>query len=56
MEAAELEERQEEARQQQAEREALLSKEDYINAFLDRIEGETLGIAASPICVYYVDT
>ena len=32
-----------EARRAQLEQESLQSKEDYINSFLDRLEGETLG-------------
>ena len=32
-----------EGRRLSIEKESLLSKEDYINSFLDRLEGETLG-------------
>ena len=32
-----------EGRRAQLEQESLQSKEDYINSFLDRLEGETLG-------------
>ena len=32
-----------EGRRAMVERESLQSKEDYINSFLDRLEGETLG-------------